>query len=378
MAERSPYDDQANAVAAADDPTAAFDPGPAPPDPAPQHGNGEDASHALTGIDFADMQAHLSDGYVIKGLLGVAVLAAIISPTGAGKTFFGADLATHVAARRSWRGRRVRGGLVVYAALEGAVSAENRFVAARIGCNFPAALPLRLTPGPVNLRDTVDVALLIAFVREAESAHGEKCVAIFIDTLSRALAGGDENGPEDMGALIAGADAVRRATHATVILVHHLGKDESRGARGHSSLKAALDTEIEIADKNGLRVATVHKQRDLPAGAQFAFRLQSVELGRDDDGDPVTSCVIEPVEELPSSRKQPTGANQRKLLAALQEWRRAHPDNPPLSSTELRAIAKTQSLATKRLQEATEGLEKFGWLQPCVGGYRFLPDEAPP
>ncbi len=340
-------------------------------------GNAPEPVRTLPGIDFSEMQPHLADGYTVKGLITPNSLIGIIGQTGSGKTFLATDLAMHVAAGRPWRGKNVRSGLVVYAALEGPVSAENRFVAARDHAGFDKGIPLCLTPGPINLRDLNHAALLMEFIREAETRHGEKCVAVFVDTLSRALAGGDENGPEDMGALIAGADAVRLATGAVVVLVHHMGKDESRGARGHSSLKAALDTEIEVSVKDKIHVATVTKQRDLPSGDQFPFKLQSVELGQDEDGDPVTSCIVEPVDQVPNQRTQPRGKNQAKLLAALQEWRRNNLDKEFITTIDYRRIAQAQHLDRNRLQEATEGLERFGWLQPFAGGYRLLEEAKP-
>lgn len=332
---------------------------------------------ALSGIDFAEMQPHLKDGYSIKGLITPNSLVGIIGQSGSGKTFFATDLAMHAAAGRRWRFKNVRSGLVVYAALEGPVSAENRFVAARDRSGFEKCIPLRLTPGPINLRSPSDVTLLLEFIREAEASHDTKCSMIFVDTLSRALAGGDENGPEDMGALIAGADSVRLATGAVVVLVHHVGKDESRGARGHSSLKAALDTEIEVTVRDKLHVATVTKQRDLPSGDQYPFRLTTVDLGFDEDGDPVTSCVVEPVDEVPSQRMQPRGKHQTSLLAALQEWHRAHPDRNSISSIEFRALAKAQGIDRRRLQDATEALERFGWLKSEAAGFQIIEDTKP-
>ena len=339
--------------------------------------NAASASRTLVGIDFGEMQAHLKDGYSIKGLITPNSLVGIIGQSGSGKTFFATDLAMHAAAGRRWRFKNVRGGLVVYAALEGPVSAENRFVAARERSGFEKNIPLRLTPGPINLRDANNVALLIEFIREAEALHGVKCSMVFVDTLSRALAGGDENGPEDMGALIGGADVVRLTTGAVVVLVHHVGKDESRGARGHSSLKAALDTEIEVTMRDKLHVATVTKQRDLPSGDQFPFRLTTVELGLDDDGDPVTSCVVEPVDEVPALRMQPRGKHQTSLLAALQEWRRAHPDRNSISSIEFRALAKAQGMDRRRLQDAAEALERFGWLKSEAAGFQIIEEPKP-
>jgi AAA domain len=326
---------------------------------------------SLIGRDFANMQPHLNDGYVVKDLLGTHSLGAIIGPTSSGKTFFAADLAMHIAAGKSWHGRRVRRGLTVYAALEGPVSAENRFVAARNAGKFPAAIPLRMTPGPINLRELGDQLMLIEFVRDAERTHG-KCVAIFIDTLSRALAGGDENASSDMGALVKGADSVRQMSGATVILVHHLGKDENRGARGHSSLKAALDTEITLeAQDDGLRVATVTKQRDYPSGERFAFRLCSVDLGRDADGDAVMTCVVEHVDDAPPVvRPELRSKNQRQLVAALRTRSNADPDRI-WTLPELRTVGAEIGLNKWTARRAVDAVIAAGYTQPSVGGHKF-------
>jgi hypothetical protein len=335
----------------------------------------ERALRKLSSIDLRQMQPHLTDGYLVKGFITPHTLTGIIGASGSGKTFFATDLAVHIASGRRWRGRRVRGGLVLYVALEGPASAENRFVAARENLHLSDDTPLRLTAGPLNLRNALDVRLLIDLIGESEAHYRTKVVAVFVDTLARALAGGDENGSEDMGALIAGADAVRLATGTAVILVHHLGKDEARGARGHSSLKAALDTEVEVSDRGDAHVATTTKQRDLMRGEQFAFRLRPVELGRDEDGDPVTTCVLEPLDEAPSQRKGPSGANQRKLLSALQEWKRQHPETDIISSVDLKEIGKARDVTKTRLLESVNGLQKLGWLLPCVGGFRFDPED---
>jgi hypothetical protein len=117
---------------------------------------------------------------------------------------------------------------------------------------------------------------------------------VVIDTLSRAMAGGNENSPDDMGKLVRRCDDIRIATGAAVALIHHAGKDEARGARGHSSLKAASDTEIEVSrsEATGVATAYVAKQRDHPSGQTFPFKLEVVEIGQDEDGENVTSCVL--------------------------------------------------------------------------------------
>jgi len=333
-----------------------------------------DVECVLASTDFSQMQAHLTDAHLIKGFISPGSLVGIIGASGSGKTFLATDIATHLAANREWCGRRTAGGLLLYCALEGPRSAENRFVACRDHRGFDGGIPLLLTPGPLNLRHAEDVAALVSLVKHAETSHGEKCVAVFVDTLSRAMAGGDENSSECMTALVAGADAIRLQTGAAVILVHHLGKDEGRGARGHSSLKAALDTEIEVSLQGDVHVATVTKQRDMVTGGRFAFRLPVIELGLDVDGDPVTTCYVEPVDAPPVATPKAGGKHQVALLAALSEWHRTHPDGL-ITSIEIRELAKTQKLPRQRFAEVVETLSRIGYLCPSVGGFRFTPED---
>ena len=69
---------------------------------------------------------------------------------------------------------------------------------------------------------------------------------IVVDTLSRAMAGANENTSEDMSQFIKNCDILRNISNAHLMIVHHTGKDAAKGARGSSALKAALDTEIEL------------------------------------------------------------------------------------------------------------------------------------
>lgn len=326
---------------------------------------------SLSGVDLCDIEIDLNTPYIVKGLLTAQSLIGIVGEPGCGKTFFATDLACHIAASLVWRGHKIRGGLVIYAALEGAHSAKNRFGAWRkeFASHMTGSIPLRLTPGPVNLRDPAHVEALIEFVKRTESEHGTRCQMVFVDTLSRSMAGGDENSPEDMGALIRGGDAVRQRCETAVGLVHHLGKDRARGARGHSSLIAALDTEIEIAEEGDIRIATATKQRDLASGGQWPFKLRVVELGTDGDGDPVTTCLCDRVnlEDMPVSKKSPRGKIQQQLLRHLEDEHRA--------GTTVWSVADIRKIATEHLKAsrqaahaATQALLDATFLSQTVGG----------
>lgn len=267
---------------------------------------------------FDDVAPALSDSYIVKGVLSQGAMSVVYGPSNSGKTFLALDLAFHVAIGAPWRGRRVAQCGVLYLAAEGGRGVSNRIAALKLEtgvCDVPLALRragLDLLHNQANLQELVDLAGAV------KEKFPELPLLIVIDTLSRIMAGGDENSAADMTALIRNIDAIREATSAHIMLVHHTGKDTARGARGHSSLRAATDTEIEVGNENGARCALVTKQRDYQGGETFAFTLKGVTLGHDQDGDEVTSCVVEAqdAEEYQAavSQKKGLGGNQ-KLIA---------------------------------------------------------------
>src|SRR5262249_9075172 len=112
--------------------------------------------------------------------------------------------------------------------------------------------------------------------------------------LSRTFGGGNENESADMAAFVANIDKLRAQTGAAVLVVHHAGKDGARGMRGHSILKAAADTVMEVTGQEGTRTLKVEKQKDGETGEPRYFTLEVEKVGTGDDGRPITSCVVAP------------------------------------------------------------------------------------
>lgn len=285
-----------------------------PPEPSPF-----DAPRRAPDVEwFDDVQPALGGQYLVKGVLDAGAMSVVYGPSNSGKTFFAIDLAYHIAIGAPWRGRRVSQSAVLYLAAEGGNGVANRIVALRQEhgvCDVPLALK---RAGMDLLHDQADLQHIADLAAAVAAGHAGKPLLIVIDTLSRIMAGGDENNAADMTALIRNIDGIRAATGAHVMLVHHTGKDVARGARGHSSLRAATDTEIEVGNDNGARAAMVTKQRDHQGGETFAFALKSVSLGNDQDGDEVTSCVVEAQEDEGAqhgkSARKGIGGNQ-KIIA---------------------------------------------------------------
>ena len=271
-----------------------------------------------------DAEPVLTSSYMIKGWLGRGQMSVVYGPSNVGKSFFCLDMALCISAGVEWQGSKVRGGPVLYLATEGGNAFQSRCVALRKQYGVKDA-PLAVRPSPVDLlRPEADLASLIELCRSIEADKDEPLAMIVIDTLSRAMAGGDENGPTDMTSFIANADALRDVTGAHIMIVHHSGKDTAKGARGHSSLRAATDTEIELEVEGTMRTATATKQRDLEPQAPFVFNLRVHELGVDEDGDPVTTCTIaeaDPDDVADMNQKRPSGANQKIVTSAFKQLR---------------------------------------------------------
>ena len=122
--------------------------------------------------------------------------------------------------------------------------------------------------------------------------RGDPLALVIVDTLAQATAGGNENSGEDMGKAIGHCRTSSEVLHCSVMLVHHSGKDDTKGARGHSSLKAAADTELEVVRSDDQRAMRVSKQKDGEDGLDMGFALETIPVGTDEDGDVITSCVV--------------------------------------------------------------------------------------
>jgi hypothetical protein len=255
--------------------------------------------------------------WMAQGVLPASGFAAVYGPSGSGKSFLVLDLCAAIADGAEWFGRRVTAAPVTYVCLEGEAGLGKRAKAWSIRQRRNLPDRLRFVTQPLDLRQPEDVADLCAAVLAAGGRDG----LLVIDTLNRAAPGTDENSSVDMGQLIEACKEAQRRLGGLVLLVHHTGKDGTKGLRGHSSLYAALDAAIEVSRNDGRREWSIAKSKDDADGGRHAFVLRVVELGDDEHGEPVTSCVVEADESTAEVRrvKLPQGGNQRIALDALAE-----------------------------------------------------------
>jgi hypothetical protein len=346
-------------------------------------------------FDLEGAKPVLASSYLIKGWLGKSQMSVVYGPSNVGKSFFCLDLAFSIAANEAWKGCKVRGGTVLYLATEGGNAFRNRVFALKQAKGVDRA-PLVVRPSPIDLlRAEVDMPALAELCKEITQVYG-KIEMIVVDTLSRAMAGGNENGPEDMTRFIGNLDVLRDLTGAHIMVVHHSGKDTAAGARGHSSLRAATDTEIELeVSDTGLRIAKTTKQRDMEPKPPLGFTLAVHELGQDEDGDTVTTCTIEIASDedvAEASSKKPLGAVQRKVIECFNLLRYdgkggGNPSGPGFPDPnefwviqyddvlEMFRGKSTHERPKKQFDQALEGLQKASEIV-LNGGFLWIPKSS--
>jgi AAA domain len=359
--------------------------------------NDQNATHWSTQRDrfrffrWAELGALPGLAWLVKGVIASGAFSICVGASGSGKTFVAIDIAACVARGVPWCGRKVTQGAVLFIAAEGGRGIVRRFAAYAEHYKLDTSnIPLEVLPQAIDLRSpTADIDEL---VRSVQSAHHNRSALIVVDTLNCAIAGGDENSPVDMGQLIRNCHRLQEETGAHVMLVHHLGKDAGKGARGHSSLKAAVDTALDVKFKGSTIHVVIAKQRDGESGDEFRFELQIVELGEDEDGTRITSCVVKAANgaHAVSEAKLSTGARKvlQALRAALQPISNMPPDAaaglPPQVTSAATEDAwrdqayvmgisnggqRAQQLAFQRAKEA---LQERG-LVAIKGEYAYLP-----
>jgi hypothetical protein len=291
---------------------------------------GEKAKFPL--VAFEDIRLSRVPVFLVKGLIQRVGLTLVYGAPKTGKSFVVLDIALHVALGREYRGRRVQQGSVVYCVLEGASAFNARIEAFRqrhLG-EHTGRVPLYLMSRPLRL--VHDNADLIASIR-SELAD-ERPAMVVIDTLNRSI-DGSESEDKVMTAYVGAADALRDAFHCAVVVVHHSGIDASR-PRGHTSLTGAADAQLSVKRKGDNVILEVECCKDGPGGDKIISTLDSFIVGQDDEGEPITSCVVVPADAslaVARNDRATRGLNsrQRNALSVLSEVTADRGEPPPPS-----------------------------------------------
>jgi len=298
--------------------------------------------------------------WLVATFLGIDEAGVFYGEPGSGKSVIAEDLGLHVAAGMPWHGRAVRQGAVLYVALERAQLVKRRARAFGIKHNVQG-LPFAVVGGVINFRDPQTVSKIIDTVRAIEAATKQKLVLIIIDTVSRALNGGDENSSKDMGELVATLTGIQHsAKGAAILMLHHVPHEGVR-MRGHGNLLAAVDMTAHVVKGVVSRTATVVKANDATEGEQVSFTLESVELPHGAQAPVIVPVAAGTGEPAGKSAGKKVNANQTRFLDIL---RIAILESPAVKST---TVVPSGSQAVTR-----DMLKRYcvarGWMEEAETG----------
>jgi len=190
-----------------------------------------------------------------------------------GKSLVALDMAMHVALGRMWHGKRVHQGKVGYVVAEGAAGMGQRYMAWCKTFNEGQDVEgVFFLPMPIQASDMAGWDVLIAaIVRMGLDL-------VILDTQARVTVGLEENSAKEMGLFVEQVERLRRASNATVMVVHHTGKTGA-SARGSGALYGAAQTELTVTRVADLVTVTVTKQKDAERVDPLVTQIKSVVVG---------------------------------------------------------------------------------------------------
>ena len=273
-------------------------------------------------IRWADLDAvSVRQDWLIEDIMFCGDHGMTYGASGSGKSFLMTHAGLCIARGVPFLGHATRKGGVIYQAGEGGKGLVKRLRAYKQENRVLDDLPFVLLPARVDLfAKDGDVDTFIAECLSWKAALSEPLSLIVIDTFSTASPGANENASEDMSRLIAAGEAIGKATGSALMWVHHKNAAGDR-ERGHTSLRANIDTAIEVTrdEETKIRTARLAKLKDGDDGLKLTFDLHSVTVGAYDDGKPITSCVVVPAQAQAerTGRRRPLPRGQQRFLKTL-------------------------------------------------------------
>jgi hypothetical protein len=262
----------------------------------------------------------------------------LVGPSGTGKTFAALDMGLSIVTGIDWHGNRVEPGRVLYVAAEGVNGIHGRAGAWCLARQQPQPDGIGFVDKPLGLLNSRDVDLL------TQAAVERDVDLIVIDPLARFMEGADENSSQDMGAAVAALSRIQHSAGATLLVIHHTGKDPSKRERGHSSLRASADQVIMMKPEGTRIEIRVDKARDAASGNYISLFLEPTG----------NSAALQTM----GSPHEPGELQQRQALEALADTEQG------LTSTEWK---ETTGLSDWRFQQTRRSLEEAGLI---TGGGR--------
>jgi RecA-family ATPase len=221
----------------------------------------------------ADDLAHLPPpSYLVHDYVVARALTVLYGGPGVYKSFLALDWALCIASGIPWGHKAVQEGTVLYIAAEGFSGLLRRVDAWCSEHELPRPDRIRFLPEVVNLLDPHDLERAKATI----DSLPEPPVLTVIDTLARAMPGGEENSAKDMGKVIDEARKLALLADGAALALHHTGVEGNR-ERGSSSLRGAADAMHLLKLDGADRLLEVTKMKDAEPVAPLRLSAAKVQ-----------------------------------------------------------------------------------------------------
>ncbi len=244
--------------------------------------------------------------WLVKGYFEHKTTILIFGEPGSLKSFLALDIALCVAIGYRWCDKKTHQGPVFYLAGEGKSGIKRRVRAwlkdRRI--KHSTGLPFYSSRVAVHLDRPETIVRLISDVKLLCEKHGPP-EAVVIDTLAKAFGAGDESSSKDMSLFLRNIETgIRDILQCTVFIVHHSGHSNKGRARGASTLPAGVDSYFLVTRMKDSLNITLHrpgKMKDGTPPPDTLFHGRIITLGKDLDGDPITSVSLKHMKDVPNT-----------------------------------------------------------------------------
>ena len=299
-------------------------------------------------LTSADLKKLSPPTWLIKNVIPETGFGIIYGKSGTYKSFLTIDLLAHIANGRAWFGNNTKQKPVIYIPLDGKRRISKRIEERKK--NNKSNDQIISNFENINFKDKNNIEYLIEKIKDARLDGGVIC----IDTLAQAGGDMDENSSKDMGNMIKTFQYIQQELGGIVLVVHHTGKDDSKGMRGHSSLYASLDFAVECTAHGNLAAQLkIAKAKDIESDKGYKFKMSVINLGYDEDGELITSLAVnpEPIIDIPTSKTRVQ--NIDRVLMAISE-------NPTFTQIEL---SRLLDIEKGNMSKHISDLKEIGYIK---------------